>query len=187
MGDVKEESYARKGYLEWDEYFMATAMLAGQRSKDPVTQVGACIVNEDRKIVGIGYNGLPFGCSDFVFPWCKDPEDPLKNKHTFVCHAEVNAILNKNCLDLKGCTLYVALFPCNECAKVIIQSRIKNIVYLSDKHHHKSKTIASKLMLDAAKIPYKRFVPQNRKIVIDFDEIDQNVIGLSSGVQNMAV
>lgn len=172
--DFEAESVARKDFIDWDDYFMATAILAGRRSKDPVTQVGACIVNEDKKIVGIGYNGLPFGLSDYKFPWSKDPENPLRDKHTFVCHAEVNAILNKNCIDLKGCTLYVALFPCNECAKMVIQSRIKDIIYLSDKHKHKQKTMASKIMLDEAGIPYKQFVPKQRKIVIDFDEIDYN-------------
>lgn len=185
MESIATENAARKDYLEWDEYFMATAILAGHRSKDPVTQVGACLVNEDRKIVGIGYNGLPFGLSDSKFPWSKDQENLLRDKHTYVCHAEVNAILNKNCIDLKNCTLYVALFPCNECAKVIIQSRIKDIVYLSDKHKHKSKTQASKIMLHEAGIPYRHFQPRNRKIVIDFDEIDTNMRDLLDEVSKI--
>lgn len=203
--DMTAESVARKDFIEWDDYFMATAILAGRfdfifllifinlrsgctsgrRSKDPVTQVGACIVNEDKKIVGIGYNGLPFGLSDYKFPWSKDPDNPLRDKHTFVCHAEVNAILNKNCIDLKGCTLYVALFPCNECAKMIIQSRIKDIIFLSDKHKYKQKTVASKIMLDEAGIPYKQFVPKQRKIVIDFDEIDYNAKKLNEDLGTM--
>lgn len=133
------------------------------------------------------YNGLPFGLSDYKFPWSKDPENPLRDKHTFVCHAEVNAILNKNCIDLKGCTLYVALFPCNECAKMVIQSRIKDIIYLSDKHKHKQKTMASKIMLDEAGIPYKQFVPKQRKIVIDFDEIDYNAKKIEDGVGSLTI
>lgn len=162
----------REDYLAWEEYFMAMAFLAAKRSKDPSTQVGACIVNEDKKIVGLGYNGLPIGVPDDQFPWGKSP-NPLESKYTYVCHAEVNAVLNKNSADLKNCTLYVALFPCNECAKIIIQSRIKDVVYMSDKHAHKPEVIASKQMLDVAGIKYRQYKPSARKIVIDFADVER--------------
>lgn len=139
----------RSSYLEWSEYFMATAFLAAQRSKDPATQVGAVIVNVERKIVGIGYNGFPAGCDDAIFPWSKNGSDPMERKYLYVVHAEVNAILNKNSANVKGCTMYVALFPCNECAKMIIQAGVRHVAYLSDKHAHKPETMAAKRMFDA--------------------------------------
>lgn len=157
--------------MESSEYFMALAFLAAKRSKDPATQVGAVIVNPEEKIVGIGYNGFPNNCSDDEFPWGNESKNPLETKYMYVVHAEVNAILNKNAVDVKGCTMYVALFPCNECAKVIIQSRIKDIIYMSDKYEEDIKTIASKKMLRAAEITYTQFVPKRNKIVIDFNEI----------------
>ena len=123
----------RSDYLSWDEYFMGVALLSAQRSKDPNTQVGACIINEKKKIVGIGYNGLPIGCDDDTFPWDRDG-DFLATKYPYVCHAELNAILNKISADLDKCTVYVTLFPCNECAKVIIQSGIQEIIYLTNKY-----------------------------------------------------
>ncbi|CAH1159864.1 unnamed protein product [Phaedon cochleariae] len=153
---------------------MATAFLAAKRSKDPCSQVGACIVNENNVIVGTGYNGMPKGCDDDEFPWAKKSKNALENKYLYVCHAEVNAILNKNSADVKNCTLFVALFPCNECAKVIIQSGIKEVVYISDKHAHKTHTIASKRMLNAAGISYRQFIPRQKQIVIDFSEINWN-------------
>ncbi|CAG9860541.1 unnamed protein product [Phyllotreta striolata] len=162
----------REDYLEWDEYFMATAFLAAKRSKDPSTQVGACIVNEDRVIIGVGYNGMPKGCEDGEFPWGKHSDDSLKNKYMYVCHAELNAVLNKNTANIKNCKIYVALFPCNECAKVIIQSGIKEVIYLSDKHAHKKTTVASKKMFDAVGVRYRQFVPKHSKIVIDFNQIN---------------
>ncbi len=119
----------RSDYISWDEYFMGVAMLSSMRSKDPNTQVGACIVNEDRKIVGVGYNGFPTGCCDDDLPWEREGEW-IDTKYPYVCHAELNAILNSIGGNLKGCTLYVALFPCNECAKAIIQSGIKKIIFL---------------------------------------------------------
>ncbi|XP_076179731.1 deoxycytidylate deaminase [Ptiloglossa arizonensis] len=161
----------RISYIDWDEYFMATAFLSAKRSKDPCTQVGACIVNSDKRIVGIGYNGMPTGCSDDEFPWSKNTSNPLDSKYLYVCHAEVNAILNKISSDVKDCIMYVGLFPCNECAKVIIQSGIKVIVYMLDKASHRIETIASKKMLDAAGIKYRQYIPKNNKIVIDFTEI----------------
>ena len=118
-------------YISWDEYFMGVAQLSALRSKDPKTQVGACIVNQDNHIVGVGYNGMPNGCSDDEFPWSKSDEF-YDNKHSYVVHAELNAILNST-TNLKGCKIYVTLFPCNECAKAIIQSGIKEIIYLDCK------------------------------------------------------
>lgn len=139
----------RSGYISWDEYFMAVAVLSGMRSKDPNTQVGACIVNQEKKIVGTGYNGMPFGCSDDVFPWEREGSCASETKYPFVCHAELNAVLN-SIRPLTGCTLYVALFPCNECAKAIIQSGIKRVVYKEDKYADTELVKVSKRMLTSA-------------------------------------
>ena len=144
--------------ISWDEYFMGIAHLSALRSKDPNTQVGACIVDEDKKVVSIGYNGMPRGCDDNKFPWGRDG-DFLNSKYAYVVHAELNAILNSP-RSLKGCTLYVSLFPCNECAKAIIQSGIKKIVYESDKYDGADNNVASKKMLNDAglelvKLPYE--------------------------------
>eukprot|EP01041_Mallomonas_annulata_P005349 gene5349-10696_t len=141
----------RDNVIIWDDYFMAVAFLSAMRSKDPNTQVGACIVNPDQRIVGIGYNGFPRGCSDDELPWAKEADDELDTKYPYVCHAEVNAILNKNSADVRGCKMYVALFPCNDCAKIIIQSGIVEVVYLCDKYHDKPTFRASRRMLDMAK------------------------------------
>lgn len=143
----------RTDYISWDEYFMGVALLASKRSKDPNTQVGACIVNDDNIILSTGYNGFPIGCSDDSFPWQREGED---TKYPYVVHAELNAILNSNGKSLKGARIYVDLFPCNECAKAIIQSGIKEVVYLYDKYADTSATIASKRMLDAAGVKYTR-------------------------------
>ena len=145
----------RNNYIDWDTYFMGVALLSSMRSKDPNTQVGACIVNPKKRIVGIGYNGFPYGCDDDTFPWDNNKEGFLDNKYPYVVHAEPNAILNATC-SLEGCTLYVTLFPCNECAKLVIQSGIKRIVYMDDKYCGTDSDIASKRMLDAAKIEYKK-------------------------------
>lgn len=154
---------------------MATAFLAAKRSKDPSTQVGACIVNpENNKIVGVGYNGFPIGCDDNEFPWARHTADPLDSKYLYVCHAEMNAVLNKNCSDVKGCAIYVGLFPCNECAKIIIQSGIKEVVYISDKHSHKAHTVAAKKLFDAVGIKYRQYTPAKKQIVIDFSEVESN-------------
>ena len=166
-GDKKREEV-----LDWEEYFMAICFLSAKRSKDPVTQVGACIVNNEKRIVGTGYNGMPNGCPDDSLPWGKPEDNNLKNKHMYVCHAEMNAILNKNSESVQGCTIYVALFPCNECTKLIIQSGIRNVIYFSDKYKDKDSTIASKRLLDMAGVPYTQFVPRMKKIVIDFDSVD---------------
>lgn len=144
----------RKDYLSWDKYFMGVAILSSMRSKDPNTQVGACIVNQKNRIIGIGYNGLPVGLSDDDFPWGNEGVF-LETKYPYVVHAEPNAILN-SIEKLDNATLYVTLFPCNECAKLIIQSGIKEIVYLSDKYNDSELNIASKRMLDAAKVKYRK-------------------------------
>ncbi|CAH1267627.1 DCTD [Branchiostoma lanceolatum] len=165
----------RSDYLEWDEYFMAVAFLSAQRSKDPSSQVGACIVNSEKKIVGIGYNGMPNGCSDDKLPWSRTAEDRLDTKYPYVCHAELNAILNKNSSDVKGCTMYVALFPCNECAKLVIQSGIREIVFMSDKYRHTPEMTASRRLLDLAGVKYTQFVPKRKQITINFDAINPTV------------
>ena len=145
----------RNDYISWDEYFMGVAILSSKRSKDPSTQVGACIVNKDKKIVGIGYNGFPHGIDDDTFPWGKEGEY-VDTKYPYVVHAEPNAILNSTS-SLVGCTIYVTLFPCCECAKLIIQSGIKEIVYISDKHSHDDSTIASKRLFEAAGVKLRQF------------------------------
>ncbi len=145
----------RDDYISWDEYFMGIAVLSSKRSKDPNTQVGACIVSPDKKIVGVGYNGFPTGCSDDEFPWERSAEKWEDNKYPYVCHAELNAILNSPSPSLKGATLYVALFPCNECAKAIIQSGIKKVIYLSDKYSDSEQTKASKRMLSSAGVEFE--------------------------------
>lgn len=156
----------RENYINWDEYFMGVAILSGMRSKDPNTQVGACIVNDEKRIIGVGYNGLPVGCNDDEYPWERDGEF-LETKYPFVCHAELNAILNST-KSLKNCTIYVALFPCHECSKAIIQSGIKELVYLSDKYNGTESDIASKKMLDSAGVVYRKLVPQREGINISF-------------------
>ena len=155
----------RKDYLSWDDYFMGVAILSSYRSKDPNTQVGACIVNDNNKIMSVGYNGFPIGCSDDEFPWDREGE-AYDTKYPYVCHAELNAILNNAGASLVGCRIYVALFPCNECAKAIIQAGIKTIVYDSDKYDGTPSVIASKRMLDAAGVRYYRYNPTNREILL---------------------
>lgn len=144
----------RNDYISWEEYFMGVALLSAKRSKDPSTQVGACIVNEEKRIIGIGYNGFPKNCDDRVFPWERNGKF-LETKYPFVVHAEVNAILNSTG-NIKNATLYVSLFPCNECAKIIIQSGIKEIVYMDDKYNGTESDIASKKMLDSAGVSYRK-------------------------------
>ncbi len=139
----------RTDYISWDEYFMGVALLAALRSKDPNTQVGACIVDRDNRILSTGYNGFPRGCSDDEFPWDREGE-VNETKYPFVVHAELNAILNAGGRPLAGSRIYVALFPCNECAKAIIQAGIKEVIYLSDKYATTPGTLASKRMLKSA-------------------------------------
>jgi dCMP deaminase len=157
----------RSGYLSWDEYFMGVALLSAQRSKDPNTQVGACVVNPKNKIVGVGYNGFPTGCSDDEFPWAREG-DFLQTKYPYICHAELNAVINKISADLYGCRLYVALFPCNECAKVIIQSGITEVVYLSDKYRDTDPVKASRRMFEAAGVVCRRLTPSRPVVDLSF-------------------
>ena len=154
----------RTDYISWDEYFMGIAMLAAKRSKDPSTQVGACIVSPDNIIISTGYNGMPKGCSDDEFPWGRTGEE---TKYPFVVHAELNAILNANGRDLRGSRIYVALFPCNECAKAIIQSGVKEVLYLSDKYADTPSTRASKRMLTAAGVTFRQLKPTLNSITLD--------------------
>lgn len=160
--------WKRTDYISWDEYFMGIAMLSAKRSKDPNTQVWACIVDSKNKIVGIGYNWFPYWCSDDEFPWDREWWF-LETKYAYVVHAEVNAILNSN-VDLTWSRMYVALFPCNECAKVIIQSWIKEIIYLSDKYDGTDANIASKKMLNAAWVKTTKLKVKNKKILLNLDE-----------------
>ena len=135
----------RKDYISWDEYFMGIAILSAMRSKDDSSQVGACIVSPENKILSLGYNGMPIGCNDDDMPWDREG-DELETKYMYVCHAELNAILNSAHSDLRGSRVYVTLFPCNECAKAIIQSGVKEVYYLSDKYADSLATMASKRM-----------------------------------------
>ena len=153
------------GIITWDEYFMGIAVLSGRRSKDPNTKVGACVVNAEKRIVAIGYNGFPSGCSDSELPWRSNGEYH-EQKYPYVVHAELNAILNST-TKLNGCTMYCALFPCNECAKAIIQSGIKEIVYLSDKYSSTPSVEASKKMLTLAGVKYTRYGGREDGILID--------------------
>lgn len=155
----------RTDYISWDEYFMGVAMLSGMRSKDPNTQVGACIVSNDNKILSMGYNGFPIGCSDDEFPWDREGE-PLDNKYLYSTHSELNAILNYRGGSLEGAKIYVSLFPCNECAKAIIQSGIKTVVYASDKYSDTPSVMASKRMFDASGVKQYQYQKTNREIKI---------------------
>ena len=155
----------RADYINWDEYFMGIAILAAKRSKDPNTQVGACIVSQDNIIISTGYNGMPKGCSDDEYPWERVGEE---TKYPYVVHAELNAVLNANGRDLQGSRIYVALFPCNECAKAIIQSGVKEVVYLSDKYKDTMGNLASKRMLDAARVKRTQLKTDLESLTLDF-------------------
>ena len=164
---MKQEK--RKDYLSWDEYFMAIAKLSAMRSKDPSTQVGACIVSEDNRILSIGYNGAPNGFNDDKFPWGREGEN-LETKYPYVCHAELNAVLNFRGTkkDLENAKIYVDLFPCNECAKIIIQSGIKQVIYLSDKYKDAENNIASRKLFDECSVKYTKIqLKEEREIKID--------------------
>lgn len=160
MGDKRQD------YISWDEYFMGVAVLSGMRSKDPNTQVGACIVSENNKILSMGYNGFPNGCSDDEYPWCREGE-PLDSKYFYTTHSELNAILNYRGGSLEGAKIYVSLFPCNECAKAIIQSGIKTVVYDSDKYEGTPSNIASKRMFDSAGIKYSQYHHTGRNVQLE--------------------
>jgi len=151
-------------HLSWDEYFMGIALLSSYRSKDPNTKVGACIVNNKNKIVGIGYNGFPTGCNESELSWAREG-DFLKTKYPYVCHAEINAILNSNKMDLDNCRIYVGTFPCNECAKAIIQVGIKEIIFLENKYPKQDIFVASQKLFDMTNVLY-------RKLEVDIDKIE---------------
>ncbi len=154
----------RDDYITWDQYFMGIAIMSSLRSKDPNTQVGACIVDGDNRILSVGYNGMPSGCDDNDMPWNRDGSE-LDSKYFYVCHAELNAILNyRGGGTLRDSRCYVTLFPCNECAKAIIQCGIKEIVYMSDKYSGSSSTLASKKMFDMAGIKYRQYESDHKKI-----------------------
>lgn len=155
----------KKDYLKWDEYFMGIALLSTERSKDPSTSVGACIVSQDNKILSVGYNGMPMGCSDDEYPWDRDG-DPLNTKYFYVCHAEMNAILNYTGTAMNGAKVYTTLFPCNECTKAMIQKGIKEIIYMCDKYAETDSVIASKRMLDSAGVKYRLYDKINKDITL---------------------
>ncbi len=156
----------RENYISWDEYFMGVALLAAQRSKDPNTQVGACIVSANNIILSTGYNGFPAGCSDDEYPWDREGDE---TKYPYVVHAELNAILNANGKSLIGSKIYVALFPCNECAKAIIQSGVKEVIYLSDKYADTDATKASKRMLYSAGVKFRHLDTDISELTLNFN------------------
>ena len=153
----------RENYISWDEYFMGIAILSAQRSKDPSTQVGACIVSSENKILSVGYNGMPRNCDDDVYPWDREG-DELNTKYMFVCHAELNAILNYSGSNLKGSKVYVTLFPCNECAKALIQSGVSEVIYYSDKYSDSFSTLAAKRMFESAGIKMTAYKESGKEI-----------------------
>ena len=160
----------RTDYISWDEYFMGVALLASMRSKDPNTQVGACIVDENNRILSTGYNGFQQACSDDEFPWAREGEDQNCTKYPYVVHAELNAILNAGGRPLAGSRIYVALFPCNECAKAIIQSGIREVIYLSDKYAKTPGTLASKRMLMSAGVVLRPLVTDRKSLTLSLSE-----------------
>lgn len=153
----------RTDYLSWDEYFMGIALLSAGRSKDNNTQVGACIVSDENKILSVGYNGMPTGCNDDDMPWEREGAF-LDTKYPYVCHAELNAILNRSTGSLKNARIYVSLFPCNECAKAIIQTGIKEVVYWDDKYADTDGVKASKLMFRLSGVAIRQYQPTDREI-----------------------
>lgn len=155
----------RLDYLNWDAYFMGIALLSSERSKDPNTSVGACIVDEDNKILSLGYNGMPKGCSDDEYSWEREGE-PLDTKYLYVCHAELNALLNYSGTHMKGARIYTTLFPCNECTKAIIQSGIKEVIYICDKYANTASVIAAKRMMNSAGVVYRKYQPMNKEITL---------------------
>lgn len=154
--DVEKPNDINLNHITWDEYFMSLAILSSLRSKDPGTKVGACIVGDDHRIKATGYNGMPVGIDDHNIPWNRDADNHLETKYPYVCHAELNAILNAT-TSVNGCTLYVTLFPCNECAKAVIQAGIKKVVFLDDKYHDVEYSIASRKLLDLANVKQEKY------------------------------
>lgn len=155
----------RLDYLNWDAYFMGIALLSSERSKDPSTSVGACIVDEDNKILSLGYNGMPMGCSDDEYSWEREG-NPLDTKYLYVCHAELNALLNYSGTHMKGARIYTTLFPCNECTKALIQSGIKEVIYMCDKYANTDSVIAAKRMMNSAGVIYREYKPMNKEITL---------------------
>jgi dCMP deaminase len=169
---VASSSESKRGdYISWDEYFMGVALLSAKRSKDPNTQVGACIVDEKNRVVGVGYNGFPCGCSDDDLPWAREAENINDTKYPYVVHAELNAVIN-SIKNLEGARVYVDLAPCNECTKVIIQSGIREVIYLSDKYKHTDSHKASMRMLDLAGVKYRKFESKLKELVLNFEVKD---------------
>ena len=155
----------REDYITWDQYFMGLAILSSERSKDPGTQVGACIVDSNNKIISVGYNGAPIGFDDDKdMKWDREGEF-LDTKYPYVCHSELNAILNSKA-SVRDCRIYVTLFPCNECTKAIIQSGIKEIIYLSDKYNGTKENIAAKKMLDVCGVKYSEYKKSGKTFTI---------------------
>ncbi|XP_039302060.1 deoxycytidylate deaminase isoform X2 [Solenopsis invicta] len=165
---MEHQMAGRMPDIDWDDYFMATAFLSAKRSKNPIIQVGACIVNNEKRIVGVGYNGMPNRCRGL--PWNDVSRDDIRSRHLYECHAEMNAIMNKYSSDLRNCTMYTSIFPCNECAKMIIQSGIKEVIYVNDQYPESVEIIAAKRMFDAARVIYRPLTPRNPRnpIIIDF-------------------
>ena len=161
----------REDYISWDDYFMGIALLSAQRSKDPSTQVGACIVNDDNVIVGTGYNGWPRGIDNDDLPWEREGA-ALQTKYMYVVHAEANAITNAS-VSLKGCRIYVALIPCNECAKLIIQSGITEVVYMNDKHAALDAFKGARVLFEKAGVRLRQYRPQMKRLTLDFEEAVQ--------------
>lgn len=157
----------KQDYLIWDEYFMGIALLSAKRSKDPHTSVGACIVSENNRILSVGYNGMPHGCSDDEYPWAREAENELDTKYLYVCHAELNAILNYTGVNMRGSKIYTTLFPCNECTKALIQTGISEVIYLSDKYADTSSVLAAKRMMKSAGITYRCYQSGNKSVVLE--------------------
>ncbi len=157
----------KENYLKWDEYFMGIALLSAERSKDPNTSVGACIVSQDNKILSVGYNGMPRGCSDDEYPWRREASSDLDSKYLYVCHAELNAILNYTGTNMKHARIYTTLFPCNECTKALIQVGISEVIYLSDKYSEQSSFIAAKRMMKSAGITYTKYQAARKSIPLE--------------------
>lgn len=158
----------RQDYISWDDYFMGVAMMSAMRSKDPSTQVGACLVNDKKRILGLGYNGWPSGIPDEQLPWDRDKDLPYeKTKYAYVVHAEPNAILNSTG-NVEGSTLYVTMAPCNECAKLLAQAGVKEVVYLSDPYHDDAMHKAARKIFELKHIPMRRYTPPTDKMIIDY-------------------
>lgn len=168
MIDPERREDIKHNHIGWDEYFMSIAILSSLRSKDTNTKVGACIVGYDHKVASLGYNGMPIGVDDEKIPWARKADSELDTKYPYVCHAELNAVLNST-KSIRGCTLYVTLFPCNECAKAVIQAGIKKVIYLDDKYHDADYSKASRKLFEMAGVDFEEYT--GRIPEIDFGDI----------------